>query len=103
LYLIRNGRIRADLPHPRGRAARLEAADTIEALYAQPEPGPAGLTPDQASEVFLVARWFRQRPKETARTFGPKEWVTLQRNITPRPPAHTRGPTCPTPQSSHLP
>jgi excinuclease ABC subunit C len=75
IYLIRRGRIRADLPHPRGRTAREETSERVADVYGQSEAGPDGLTAEEAAEVLLVARWFRTRPEERRRTFGPKEWL----------------------------
>ncbi|HEX9708450.1 MAG TPA: UvrB/UvrC motif-containing protein [Candidatus Thermoplasmatota archaeon] len=75
IYLMRSGRIRAELPHPKGREARGEVARAVEEVYSRLEAGPDGLTPEEAAEVLLVARWFRSRPRERRRTFGPKEWL----------------------------
>ena len=81
LYLIRRGRIRADLPHPSGRAAREETSRRIVDVYEQPEEGPDALGAEEAAEALLVSRWFRTRPRERRRTFGPREWL-VKRGVT---------------------
>ncbi|NIP78301.1 MAG: hypothetical protein GWM90_03520, partial [Gemmatimonadetes bacterium] len=57
IYLIRKGRIRRELPHPKSRRARAEVADVIEAVYGETDAGPRGLDPQDAAEILLVARW----------------------------------------------
>jgi excinuclease ABC subunit C len=104
VYLLRGGRIRADLPHPKDRASREAVARKVEEVYGAADPGLAGLTWEQAAEVLLVARWFRRRPRERRRTFGPKEWLALKtpermpvQNALrpPSPPEHPRAGSSP--------
>lgn len=85
IYLIRKGRIRRDLPLPKGRAARAKAVAAIEEVYGSPDPGPAALTSEEAAEILLVARWFRLNPAERRRTITPADW--LRSHGTARRPA----------------
>ena len=75
IYLIRRGRIRRELSMPKGRRARVAVARAIEAVYGETEPGPAGLEPQEAAEILLVARWFRLNPEERRRTVKPDVWL----------------------------
>lgn len=75
VYLLRGGRIRRELPHPKGRRARERVAQAIEEVYGELDGGPRGLAPDDAAEILLVAQWFRQRPKERKRVLAPDRWL----------------------------
>lgn len=75
VYLIRDGRIRRELRHPKGREARARVARAIEEVYGDAERGPEGLEPQDAAEILLVARWFRLKPKERKRTLRPEKWL----------------------------
>jgi excinuclease ABC subunit C len=75
VYLIRRGRIRREMQHPKGRSARESVARAIEEVYAETDPGPAGLEPQDAAEILLVARWFRLNPGERRRTLRPDKWL----------------------------
>jgi len=75
VYLIRRGRIRRELQHPKGRKARERVARAIEEVYGDAEAGPEGLEPQDAAEILLVAQWFRLRPKERRRAVRPRRWL----------------------------
>ena len=79
LYLIRKGRIRNDLPLPKGRKARERAARAIEEVYGEADLGPRGMAPEDAAEILLVAQWFRLHPKERKRTLSPERWLAEKR------------------------
>jgi excinuclease ABC subunit C len=79
LYLLRPGRIRGDLPYPKGRKARERAARAVEDVYGEWDPGPGGLEPEEAAEILLVAQWFRLHPKERRRTMSPERWLEERR------------------------
>jgi excinuclease ABC subunit C len=66
-YLIRRGRIRAEVPAPASEAGRTEAAERIAPLLAERESELA-MRGHDAAEVLLVTRWFRNRPDEWQRT-----------------------------------
>ncbi len=75
LYAIRQGRIRAALPYPRGAAARRRARARVAEVFTTGDPGPEGLRPEEAAEILLVSRWFRLRPRERKRTVPPERWL----------------------------
>lgn len=75
IYLIRRGRIRKEMTHPKGKRARAAVARAVEAVYAETDLGPAGLEPQDAAEILLVARWFRLKPRERRRTLSPERWL----------------------------
>ncbi len=75
LYLIRRGRVRSSLPAPRSRAERARTIGRVEEVFGEADCGPAGLHPQEAAEILLVARWFRLRPNERKRAVPPEDWV----------------------------
>ncbi len=75
LYLIRKGRIRLEVAHPKSAKARAAVIRAVEEVFDGPEPGPAGLGPEDAAEILLVAQWFRLRPKERRRAVPPRQWL----------------------------
>jgi excinuclease ABC subunit C len=75
IYLIRRGRIRREMSMPKGKKARARVARAIEDVYSATDPGPAGLEPQEAAEILLVARWFRLKPVERSRTVAPDVWL----------------------------
>jgi excinuclease ABC subunit C len=79
VHLIRSGRLRATLPHPKTARARRSVSERIDDVFGAFETGPAGLSAREAAEIFLVARWFRLRPVELERTRPPAEWLAVKR------------------------
>jgi excinuclease ABC subunit C len=75
VYLIRRGRIRRELAHPKGRRARRTVARAVEEVFGEVDRGPGGLEPQDAAEILLVARWFERRPRERRRTLSPERWL----------------------------
>ncbi len=75
IYLMRRGRIRKDLPCPKGARARERLARQIEEVYGETDPGLSGLGPEEAAEILLVAGWFRMNPRERQRTMTPEQWL----------------------------
>lgn len=71
-YVIRRGGIRAELPAPRTEPEYEHAIRRVEAIFAEPESSTASVAPHQVAEILLVARWFRFRPGEAARTIRPE-------------------------------
>lgn len=76
LYLIRKGLVEEEIPDPRGKAGRRRAAEKIETVFQAPPPDIAALTQEAASEILLVARWFRLREREMARAMTPQDWLS---------------------------
>lgn len=79
IYLVRRGTIRRELPAPRTAAQRRRLARLVEDVYAPPEPKDALVGKHQVDEILLLARWFRTRPDELARTSPPPDPVPLAR------------------------
>ncbi len=79
LYLIRKGRIRKAIAHPKGRAGRIAAARAVEEVFGGRAERAAALAPEEAAEILLVARWFRLNPGERRRTWTPDEWLEEKR------------------------
>lgn len=75
VYLIRKGLVEEDLPHPRSGAGRARVARKVEEVFSRPQVEVGTLTPERASEILLVARWFRLRTRELTRTLLPAEWM----------------------------
>lgn len=81
IYLVRRGRIRKELPHPKTKRARASVARVIDEVYGETETGPAALTPQDAAEILMVARWFKMNPKERKRTLTPQVWLKEKRPV----------------------
>ncbi|MBT8396906.1 MAG: nuclease [Gemmatimonadetes bacterium] len=75
LYLIRKGLVADELPNPKGKAGRKRAAAKIEGVFTAPPPEMGALTQEAASEILLVARWFRLREREMTRVLKPEDWL----------------------------
>lgn len=75
LYLIRGGMIVDSMPQPTTAATRTRVRERVREVFAGRRSGPAGLTPEQAAEILLVARWFRLNPEERQRTLDPDAWL----------------------------
>jgi excinuclease ABC subunit C len=76
LYLIRKGLVEDELPRPRGKRGRRAAARRVEALFEEAAPAVDTLSQEAASEILLVARWFRLRKGELGRTSKPADWLS---------------------------
>ncbi len=75
LYFIRRGLVEGDIRVPRGRVERRRAVRRVEEVFSRPTHDPGAMTQEAASEILLVARWFRLRQKETRRAVRPGEWL----------------------------
>ena len=75
LYLIRKGLVEEEVSHPKGKAARQRATKKVEEVFSEPPREMGALTPEAASEILLVARWFRLRKRELKRTQKPEKWM----------------------------
>jgi excinuclease ABC subunit C len=100
LYLIRKGLVEGEMPHPRGREKRARAARRVVEVFSGPQVQPGSLTQEDASEILLVARWFRLREGELRRTSTPSKWLE-EYGPSPScaPPAFTGHPSASSPSS----
>lgn len=67
-YVIRRGRVRADLPAPRGAAARRRFDAEVAGILTPLERSASVVPGHEVDEVLLVAGWFRKHAKEMERT-----------------------------------
>jgi excinuclease ABC subunit C len=72
VYVIRRGLVLAELPAPANGVARAALRERAGRLLGSGSPS-GGLGAAQATEMLLVARWFRARPQEWARAWRPDE------------------------------
>ncbi len=77
LYLIRKGLVEEEIPQPEWESRATRAAKKIEDVFRPPRPKWAPSTQEAASEILLVARWFRLRDREMARVIQPEDWLSL--------------------------
>jgi excinuclease ABC subunit C len=90
-YLIVQGRVRWTFPWPAPGETDATLAPTLERLRREPATPPEGLSPTDREELFLVARWFRDRPVERERTLPPGD---LSRILQGRPARKGFSPSC---------
>lgn len=79
LYLIRRGRVRAELRAGEDAEPREEAIRMIEQVYEAPDKE-VGVPHQHAPEVLLVARWFRLKPEERKRGVSPRRLLSELRS-----------------------
>lgn len=77
VYLIRRGTVRAVVPAPRTAGERRALARLAAEHFGRPEADGALVAKHQVDEILLVARWFRGRPEELARTIPPGRGAAL--------------------------
>ena len=75
IYFVRRGLVTGWAAYPKGASARARVAEQVRGVFEKKCGTPAGLTPRQAAETLLVARWFRLKPKELKRTTPPTKWL----------------------------
>jgi excinuclease ABC subunit C len=75
LYLIRKGLVEKELPHPRGKEKKARATRQVEETFSGPHRQIGSLTQEEASEILLVARWFRLKDKELGKVLTPEAWL----------------------------
>lgn len=78
-YLVREGRVRLAFPWPdldSGRPPDSETAARVRTVAAEPPTPPEALPAGGREELFLVARWFRDRPGERERTLPVEEFLS---------------------------
>jgi excinuclease ABC subunit C len=67
-YLVRGGTVRAELPAPGDAAGMAALRARVAQVLGEAEVPGEGLPADQIAEALLLAKWFRLRPAERART-----------------------------------
>ncbi len=76
IYLIREGLVEEEMARPRGRRGWDRAAQKVARVFGAPPRSPRELGQEAASEILLVARWFRLREREMGRTLSPQAWLS---------------------------
>jgi len=68
LYLIRRGRVRAEVPPPRTARDRRAVDALVESVYAPPELKTTSVPTHEIDELLLLSSWFRRNPGELGNT-----------------------------------
>jgi excinuclease ABC subunit C len=67
-YLIRRGRVRAELPAPQSPDERIALAARAAEIFSPKELKSATVPAHEVDELMLLSSWFRKFPKELERT-----------------------------------
>jgi excinuclease ABC subunit C len=68
LYLIRRGRVRAEMPTPRTARDRRSVAELVQSVYSPPERKTSSVPTHEIDELLLLSSWFRRNPSELENT-----------------------------------
>ena len=68
VYLIRRGRVRAELPVPTGARERTRLRQLEHEVFAPVERDTAAVPTHEIDELLLLSSWFRRFPEELDRT-----------------------------------
>jgi excinuclease ABC subunit C len=68
MYLIRRGRVRAELDVPRTAGARAALRRQADEIFGGREPDSARIPTHEIDELLLLSSWFRRFPAELERT-----------------------------------
>ena len=68
LYLIRRGRVRAELPTPRTAKDRRSVDELVDSIYSQVERKSSSVPTHEIDELLLLSSWFRRNPVELDNT-----------------------------------
>jgi hypothetical protein len=77
-YLIRRGRIRAELPAPQTADERNALAVSAAELFAPKELKSATVPAHEVDELMLLSSWFRKFPAELERTVPAAKFPRLR-------------------------
>ena len=73
VYLIRRGRVRAEVPAPRTPAAAAELLQLIDSVYTPVERETTRIPTHEIDELLLLSSWFKRFPQELTRTSGGRQ------------------------------
>jgi excinuclease ABC subunit C len=68
LYLIRRGRVRAEVPAPRTPRDRQSLDALVQSVFSPPERQTASVPTHEIDELLLLSSWFRRNPAELDNT-----------------------------------
>jgi excinuclease ABC subunit C len=73
-YVIRRGRVRAELPAPRTAAERQALAARAAEVFSPLEHSRATVPAHEVDELMLLSSWFRKFPSELDKTISASEF-----------------------------
>jgi len=68
LYLIRRGRVRAEVPAPKTARDRRSLDELVQSVYSAPEKKSSSVPTHEIDELLLLSSWFRRNPGELDNT-----------------------------------
>ena len=68
LYLIRRGRVRAEMPTPQTARDRRSVRELVQSVYSPPERKTSSVPTHEIDELLLLSSWFRRNPAELENT-----------------------------------
>jgi excinuclease ABC subunit C len=68
LYLIRRGRVRAEVPTPKTARERRSVDELVQSVYTPPEKKSSSIPTHEIDELLLLSSWFRRNPGELDHT-----------------------------------
>lgn len=74
-YVIRRGRVRAELPTPTTAIERARLAATVEEVFGKSEHVGSQVPAHEIDELLLLSSWFRKFPDEMERAVPQAEFV----------------------------
>jgi excinuclease ABC subunit C len=74
VYVIRRGRIRAEMPAPRTVRERAALRRTVADVFDRAEHKGAQIPTHEIDELLLLSSWFRRFPAELSRTTAPGDF-----------------------------
>ncbi|HEV7993040.1 MAG TPA: GIY-YIG nuclease family protein [Gemmatimonadaceae bacterium] len=75
LYLIRRGRVRAELEMPRSEQDRIRLLEMVEQIFNPSERDTSQVPSHEIDELLLLSSWFRRFPDELGRSRDAKAFV----------------------------
>ncbi|HLV26200.1 MAG TPA: GIY-YIG nuclease family protein [Gemmatimonadales bacterium] len=81
IYLVRRGRVRAEMKQPRSRADWREAERVCTEVFGVPDvESPARVPAHEVDELLLMSSWFRRFPAELERTSEASKFLKARRS-----------------------
>jgi excinuclease ABC subunit C len=68
LYLIRRGRVRAEVPKPKTARDKRSVEELVQSVYSPPEHRTSSVPTHEVDELLLLSSWFRRNPGELDNT-----------------------------------
>ena len=75
LYLIRRGRVRAELEMPRSEQDRMRLVEMVEQVFNPSDRDTAQVPSHEVDELLLLSSWFRRFPDELGASRDAKSFV----------------------------